>query len=217
MNQRRINSLAIFVFLALLLAGTLLLLPSQRQRREDHLRAEIGVNATLGTEADMARLKGASEFVIPSRKPKKGDLYVFIPTLNNHVAFVASPKTNSFLQNDFPDVEVHVFPVTEPESPGTNMAIKLALSAGGAEGQSFVDEVGQHPLTAAKKLTPIWDKVPASKKETIEGQIRSNEALLSKLGKYKVFLRYQKFIVKGESWTDLRNPIFLLRDFYDGR
>jgi len=210
-SKKRFNGMMIVIVVIIVAAASMLLLPSRQQVRMAKLRKELEKSVIFATAEDWTRLQGAPEFLIPSRVPKKGDLYVFVPALNNNIAFIAAPSANAFITSTFYDVDIHVLPASEPQSPATNMAMKLALSNPGPIGQSFIDEVGQHPTTAKKRILAAWEKVPMATQADLEKKVKQNQELSAQAGSFQAVLRYGPFTVKGAAWGQLQMPISQIR------
>ena len=208
------NKIQVAIVIALVVAGFLLFFPSEKQRRETRLKKELATITPLASVEDIARVKKASSFNIAARGPKKADLYLFVPALNNNIAVISGPKTNPFLGNDFKECEVHVMPVIENGSPTSNLALKLALAFPGAEGQGYIDLVGQHPTTARPQIEETWATLPKLKQSEVESKVSTNVDLLNESGDFQAFLVYGDFQLKGRNWSDFRAAISQLRDYY---
>ena len=221
-SRAGLNLFIVAILASIALAAMLLFVPSPKDKRviklhqeEEILKQKLAKKLSKASTEDIARVKGAAQFTIPSKNPKKAaDLYIFVPTLNNHIALVSGPTTNPFLGNDFRDCEIHVIPVSEKESPGSNLAMKLAILFPGPIGQSYIDFVGQHPTTSLSTLESAWSQVPQLDKDRAEAQISSNLKLSAEAGENQALLVYGPFQFKAKAWFGFRDPIFKITDFY---
>lgn len=210
----RMNRLIVVVVAILIGASALLLLPSRRQVRDQKFRSDFTKRYTIGTSKEIEILESAAKFSIAPRNPAKGKLFVFIPTLNNNIAFLSNPTSSSFLSGEFHDVEVNAIPIPDASSPTTTLALKLALQHPGRIGQSFIDEVANHPTLAKAKLDKAWEQMTDEAKTTAETKMQSNLQLRGKMGKFTAVLQYKSFIVKAETWNDLQGALRLLHEYY---
>ena len=219
--KKRINVFVVVLLISLGASAMLMLVPSQKQKRamklhkeEQELNFELAIKTSLANTDDVARVKGASQFVIPSKSLRKAELYLFVPTLNNNIAVISGPAKNPFLGNDFRDFEVHVIPVSQKESPGSNLAIKLAVLFPGPIGQGYIDVVGQHPTTSMETLEKAWAAVPQVDKDKAEAQIAENLRRSSEAGPNQALFIYGPFQFKAKAWFEFRDPISKIMDLY---
>ncbi len=208
----RVNRLILVVIAILLGASVLLLLPSRRQVRDQKFRSDFAKLYTIGTQKEIEVLKSAAKFSIAPISPEQGKLFIFVPTLNNNIAFLSNPTSSPFLSGDFHDVEVNAIPIADTSSPTTTLALKLALEHPRRVGQSFIDEVANHPTLAKAKLDKAWEALPEEARADAEQKMQSNLKLKAERGKYMAVLQYGSFIVRAESWRDIQGAMRLLHE-----
>ena len=216
MSKRKLplNAYYFAIGLIVVVAAGLIFFPSNKQRKDEAFKRDFYKTAVLAGDADVARMKSATEFVIPAQEKKKADLYLFVPALNNHIAFLAKPHSKMSRASEFKEFDIHVLPTQEKNAPATNLAIKLALTYPGAKGQVYIDEVSQHPTTCLPMLESAWSQVPKETQTVIESRVAVNLKLANDAGKAQCVVIYGSFKFKAEEWFSLHNPIFNLREFY---
>ncbi|MBS1703999.1 MAG: hypothetical protein JST12_20205 [Armatimonadetes bacterium] len=215
--KRRGNWIFGGILAGLVLAAIALFFPSRRQIREDELRQEFSRMSTIemATDQDFAQLQSAASFTIPASKDKRGDLYLFVPSLNTNISLLSHPASNPFVSHNFTHVDIHVIPVEMKESPVSNLAVKLALRHNGSGASMILDQAVSRQSAALPKLLDAWNALPPDEQASLTTAVKKNHELQAKIGATEAIVRYRNISLKSKMWSNLLNPFLTLDRFYN--
>lgn len=186
--------------------------PGSRAHEEQEFSKTLSsLSYPIANNEEIALVKSARQVTFRSPKKKFGDLYLFMPIMGNHISLIRDQLVEGSARPDFDDIDIHVIPLEEPDSPLTQKVMMLSLLAPEAQADQPLRWFGRGDDA---KIESEWKATPQDQQRSALNDLQLNLSISRQLGKYQSFFVHGQVKLKSTSWLKMIPSLKAVRNHY---